>query len=1061
VSQWADQSGGGRHATQAAAASYPQLTANAVNGKPALSFDGANDFLTFNLPVNGLTAMTMVMVSANTVSRTGDSNGVSYAPLFWNETTSWGTVHLSPFQNVIKFRFGTTQANNLPAYTRPASAGTNFGTTMAIKNGSVETLYVDGQLALTASGKFPTIAGIRDTGNVGRGYNDNTYFGGRIAEILVYDRALTDAERLALEDYLRSKYFSTVNTAPSVNAGPDQAITLPSAATLAGSAADDGRPNNSLTSTWSKQSGPGTVTFADPSAASTTATFSASGSYVLRLTATDGVLSSFDEVTVTVSPAVSNTAPVVNAGADQSITLPASATLSGSATDDGLPGNTLTASWSKQSGPGIVTFGNESAASTTAAFSASGSYVLRLTATDGVLSSFDEVTVTVSPAVSNTAPVVNAGSDQGITLPASATLSGSATDDGLPSDTLTASWSKQSGPGTVAFANASAASTTATFSASGSYVLRLTATDGALTAFDEVSVSVSDAGGPPPPVPTSGLRAWFRADAGVTASGGAVSQWADQSGQDRHAIQTVSASYPQLVANVLNGKPALAFDGLNDFLTFNLPLNGLTGMTMVLVSSNTISRTGDSNGVAWAPLFWNETAGWGTVHLSPFQSLVKFRFGTTQPNNLPAYTRPASAGSSFGTAMAIKNGAIETLYLDGSLALTATGKLPTLAGIRDTGNVGRGYNDNTYFGGRIAEILVYDRALTDSERQAVDQYLRTKYFPPVNAAPAVNAGSDQLVNLPAAATLSGSATDDGLPNNNLTAAWTKQSGPGTVAFTDAAAASTTATFSAAGSYVLRLTASDGLLTTIDEVTVAVNDPNAPPLPVPTSGLKLWLRADAGVTQTGGAVSQWADQSGADRHAIQTVAASFPQFIADAVNGKPALAFDGANDFLTFNLPLNGLSAMTMVMVSSNTVSRTGDGNGVAYAPLFWNETASWGTVHLSPFQTVIKFRFGTQQSNNLPTYVRPASAGTGYGVTMAIKEGTVETLYVNGQLALTATGKLPTIAGIRDTGNVGRGYNDNTYFGGRIAEILVYDRALTAAERQALDQYLLAKYLVP
>ncbi|MFB3855156.1 MAG: glycoside hydrolase family 127 protein [Vicinamibacterales bacterium] len=39
---------------------------------------------------------------------------------------------------------------------------------------------------------------------------------------------------------------------------------------------------------WSKESGPGTVTFADPSSAITTATFSAPGSYVLKLTADNG-----------------------------------------------------------------------------------------------------------------------------------------------------------------------------------------------------------------------------------------------------------------------------------------------------------------------------------------------------------------------------------------------------------------------------------------------------------------------------------------------------------------------------------------------------------------------------------------------------------------------------------------------------------------------------------------------------------------------------------------------------------------------------------------------------
>jgi hypothetical protein len=79
-----------------------------------------------------------------------------------------------------------------------------------------------------------------------------------------------------------------------------------------------------------------------------------------------------------------------------------------------------------------------------------------------------------------------------VTQPAAATLSGTVTDDGLPAPpALTITWTRTSGPGTVTFANASAASTTATFSATGVYVLRLTASDGALSAFDEMQVTVN------------------------------------------------------------------------------------------------------------------------------------------------------------------------------------------------------------------------------------------------------------------------------------------------------------------------------------------------------------------------------------------------------------------------------------------------------------------------------------------------------------------------------------------------------------------------------------------
>ena len=185
-----------------------------------------------------------------------------------------------------------------------------------------------------------------------------------------------------------------------------------------------------------------------------------------------------------------NQAPTVDAGGDQTIELPAGADLDGTVTDDGLPtSGTLSTTWSKVSGLGTVMFADAAAVDTTAAFSASGSYVLRLTADDGELTISDDVTITV---LLNQAPTVDAGGDQTIELPAGADLDGTVTDDGLPtSGALTTTWSKVSGPGTVMFTDAAAVDTTATFSTSGSYVLRLTADDGELTIFDDVTITVN------------------------------------------------------------------------------------------------------------------------------------------------------------------------------------------------------------------------------------------------------------------------------------------------------------------------------------------------------------------------------------------------------------------------------------------------------------------------------------------------------------------------------------------------------------------------------------------
>jgi hypothetical protein len=93
--------------------------------------------------------------------------------------------------------------------------------------------------------------------------------------------------------------------------------------------------------------------------------------------------------------------------------------------------------------------------------------------------------------VANHAPVVNAGPDQTIKLPAQATMQGSVTDDGLPSPPdLTSSWSQVSGPATAAFADSTDPTTTVTFPIDGTYVLRLTASDSALQSSDDVTVTV-------------------------------------------------------------------------------------------------------------------------------------------------------------------------------------------------------------------------------------------------------------------------------------------------------------------------------------------------------------------------------------------------------------------------------------------------------------------------------------------------------------------------------------------------------------------------------------------
>ena len=191
------------------------------------------------------------------------------------------------------------------------------------------------------------------------------------------------------------------NEAPRVTAGDDQTIQLPTdTVTLSGSAED--AAGSTLTYAWTVEPTDG-VTIADAAAAETAATFAAAGAYTFTLTVSDGTASGTDTVLVTVEaaseppPPPANTAPVVEAGEDQTIQLPTTEVqLSGSGTD--AENDTLTYAWTSE--PAGVTFADAAAAATTATFPGEGTFTLTLTANDGQTTGSDAVTVVVQPAAS-------------------------------------------------------------------------------------------------------------------------------------------------------------------------------------------------------------------------------------------------------------------------------------------------------------------------------------------------------------------------------------------------------------------------------------------------------------------------------------------------------------------------------------------------------------------------------------------------------------------------------------------------------------------------------------
>ena len=222
----------------------------------------------------------------------------------------------------------------------------------------------------------------------------------------------------------------------------------------------------------------------------------------------------------------------------------------------------------------------------------------------------------------------------------------------------------------------------------------------------------------------SGMILWLANNAGVVMNGSSVSQWDDLSGSGNNASQSQGASQPTIVSGN-NGQKALHFDGKADFLSVsNLPIDGLSGLTVYMVSASTVDSTDSSCMSAF--LYWPETAWWGATYFGPFQTNSRFRFGTTQISNDASYNFALSRTKSFGLSEWQHNGTSESMWFNGQSIANFSGKQSSLAGIGNVALLGQGYN-NSYFTGDVSEVIVYQRALSATERRVVESYLMSKY----------------------------------------------------------------------------------------------------------------------------------------------------------------------------------------------------------------------------------------------------------------------------------------------------------------------------------------------
>jgi ribosomal protein L14 len=374
----------------------------------------------------------------------------------------------------------TIKVNAIPVPNQPptVTAGSNINLTLPLNSTTLMGSANDPDGTITAIA-WSQVSGPSNA-TVSTPTNDTTTVSGLVAGTYIFKLSITDNSGAisSASATVTVNPAPVVNIPPTVSAGSDFSVTLPTnSAALTGTASD---VDGTLTAyAWTKLSGPSGGRISTPSSVSTSITGLLVGTYVYKLTVTDnsGAKSSAN-VTVTVLAAViPNKSPVVSAGNDITIVLPTDTTkLTGTATD--ADGSIVSYAWSYVSGPSGSVIVDTASTSTTVSGLVAGTYIFQLAVTDNSgATSTSSVTVTVNPApVVNIPPTVSAGSDFSVTLPInSAALTGTASDvDG----SITAyAWTKLSGPTGGRISTPSSVSTSITGLLVGTYVYKLTVTD--------------------------------------------------------------------------------------------------------------------------------------------------------------------------------------------------------------------------------------------------------------------------------------------------------------------------------------------------------------------------------------------------------------------------------------------------------------------------------------------------------------------------------------------------------------------------------------------------------
>ena len=579
---------------------------------------------------------------------------------------------------------------------------------------------------------------------------------------------------------------SSPNTPPVANAGLTQNVTVGSLVTLDGSASRDAN-NESLTYLWQLTAKPTGSLAALSSATSAKPTFTAdlAGTYTVSLVVNDGKDNS-PAATSSVFSSVSNSAPVANGGANQSVTVGSVVTLDGTASSDANR-DSLTYKWSLSNVPAGSGATLSSVISPNPKFTAdlAGTYTAILIVNDGKADSLSSVVV-VTASGANSAPVANAGVAQSVKLNDTVTLDGTGSSD-ANNDFITYKWTLITKPTGSVAALSSATSSKPTFKAdvSGTFVASLIVNDGKVdSASAATTISVSSANADP--IANAGNNQNVTVGTTVTLDGTNSSD----ANRDQLTYRWVLVSKPTgsaaVLTNPTSAKPVFVADLVGTYVSSLIVNDGRVDSTSV---STTVTAT--------------------VVNAVPVANA-----GTNQSVVLGTVTLDGSASSDAnGDALTYKWVVLNKPTNSNAALSSTTSAKPT-------------------FNADIAGVYVFTLQVNDGK---VDSSVATVSITAssANVAPVANPGAAQSVVL-GTITLDGSTSSDA-NGDALTYKWALLSKPtnSNAALSSISAAKPTFAADLAGVYVFSLQVNDGKLdSAVVTTTVTASAVNVAPVANP-------------------------------------------------------------------------------------------------------------------------------------------------------------------------------------------------------------------------------------